>query len=147
VLNAAWKLDSFQTRIFVYVCSTGNVVELKTLFETWIERNIINGVYSLHVQLIWAIYAQKSFRWNEYTPFTSFPAFQVWNRLFSSNKLNVEQTYTNIIICILYEMKTLFASTNWIHVLALGIQLIRGQHCARSMSCSILFNNCFGAGH
>jgi DNA-directed RNA polymerase subunit RPC12/RpoP len=42
VLNRSWKRDSLQMMIFVYVCSTCSVVELKTRFETWITRNDVN---------------------------------------------------------------------------------------------------------
>jgi hypothetical protein len=44
VLNTVWKRDSLQMMIFVYVCSTWGIVELKTRFETWITRNDVNGV-------------------------------------------------------------------------------------------------------
>jgi hypothetical protein len=37
VLNRAWKRVSLQIMIFVYVCSTWSIVELKTRFETWNE--------------------------------------------------------------------------------------------------------------
>jgi hypothetical protein len=43
VLNRAWKLVLFQIMLFVYVCSTWDIVELKTRFETWITRNDLNG--------------------------------------------------------------------------------------------------------
>jgi hypothetical protein len=51
VLNAGWKLESLQMKIFVYVYPTFSVVELKTRFETSIERNEINAVYTFYVQL------------------------------------------------------------------------------------------------
>jgi hypothetical protein len=44
VLNRAWKRDSLQIMIFVYISSTWIIVELKTRFETWITRNDVNGV-------------------------------------------------------------------------------------------------------
>jgi DNA-directed RNA polymerase subunit RPC12/RpoP len=46
VLNRGWKRDSLQMMIFVYVCSTCSVVELKTRFMTWIE---LKGVYTSHI--------------------------------------------------------------------------------------------------
>jgi hypothetical protein len=46
VLNSGWKRDSLQMMIFVCVCSTCSVVELKTRFETW---NEVNGVYRSHI--------------------------------------------------------------------------------------------------
>jgi hypothetical protein len=44
VLNRGWKRDSLQTTIFVYICSTWSIVQIKTRFETWITRNDVNGV-------------------------------------------------------------------------------------------------------
>jgi hypothetical protein len=55
-LNTAWKLDSLQMMILIYVCLTFSVVELKARLETSIERNVVYGVYSFHVQLICAIF-------------------------------------------------------------------------------------------
>jgi hypothetical protein len=45
VLNKAWKRDSPQMMIFVYICSTCSVDKLKTRLETWIANNEIIGVY------------------------------------------------------------------------------------------------------
>jgi hypothetical protein len=39
-----WKRECFQIMIFVNVCSTRSISELKTRFETWITRNDVNGV-------------------------------------------------------------------------------------------------------
>jgi hypothetical protein len=44
LLNRASELDFFQIKIFVYVCSAWSKFELKTLFDTWITRNDVNGV-------------------------------------------------------------------------------------------------------
>jgi hypothetical protein len=49
VLNMAWKHDSLQIMIFVYVCSTCSVVELKTRFQTCKARNDVNGVSLFHL--------------------------------------------------------------------------------------------------
>jgi hypothetical protein len=43
VLNRAWKRDPLQIMIFVYVCSTWSMVEIKTCFETWITRYDVNA--------------------------------------------------------------------------------------------------------
>jgi hypothetical protein len=48
-LNTVWKRDSIQIMIFVNVCSTWSMVELKTRFETWITRNDVIGVSSFHL--------------------------------------------------------------------------------------------------
>jgi hypothetical protein len=44
LLNRFWKLEPLQMMIIVHVSSTCSVVELKTRFETWITRNVVNGV-------------------------------------------------------------------------------------------------------
>jgi hypothetical protein len=49
VLNRGWKRDSLQIMIFLYVCSTWSIVELKTPFETWITSNDVNGVSLFHL--------------------------------------------------------------------------------------------------
>jgi hypothetical protein len=43
-LNRKWTRDSLQIVIFVYVCSTCTLVELKTRFETLITRNDVKGI-------------------------------------------------------------------------------------------------------
>jgi hypothetical protein len=48
VLNRAWKTISLQIMIFVYVCLTWNIDEIKTRFEKWITRNYVNGVSLFH---------------------------------------------------------------------------------------------------
>jgi hypothetical protein len=40
VLNTAWKRDFLQTLIFVNICSTWCMVQIKTGFETSITRNV-----------------------------------------------------------------------------------------------------------
>jgi hypothetical protein len=49
--------DSLEIMILVYVCSTSSVVELKTLFETWIARNDVNGVYWFHLSYLITVWA------------------------------------------------------------------------------------------
>jgi hypothetical protein len=44
MLNTGWKNDSPQMMIFVNVCSTRRMVQLKTSFETSIKRNDVYGV-------------------------------------------------------------------------------------------------------
>jgi hypothetical protein len=45
VLNTVWERDSLQIKIIVSVWSTWGIVELKTLFETWITSNDVDGVF------------------------------------------------------------------------------------------------------
>jgi hypothetical protein len=52
VLNRCWKRDSLQMLIFVNVCSTWSIVELKRCFETRISRNVVNGVRFFTLLLI-----------------------------------------------------------------------------------------------
>jgi hypothetical protein len=56
VLNRGWKIDSIQIMIFVYVCSTWGIFEIKSRFETGIIRNNVNGVRLFHLsylKLLW----------------------------------------------------------------------------------------------
>jgi hypothetical protein len=57
VLNSGWKRVSLQITIFVYVCSTWSIVELKTRFETWITRNDVNGVSLFNLSYVITIMA------------------------------------------------------------------------------------------
>jgi hypothetical protein len=52
VLNTGWKSDPVQMNIFVNICSTCIVVELKTRLETWNARNDLNGVYLFHLSYL-----------------------------------------------------------------------------------------------
>jgi hypothetical protein len=49
VQNRGWIPDSLQIIIFVYVCSTWCIVELETLFDSWITRNDRNGISLFHL--------------------------------------------------------------------------------------------------
>jgi hypothetical protein len=63
VLNTVWKRDSLQMIIFVNVCSTCSVIELKTRFKTWITRSGSNGVnFFLYLYLI-TLMAYLSSQW------------------------------------------------------------------------------------
>jgi hypothetical protein len=75
VLNRAWKPESLQMMISVYVCSTWGTVELKTRFETWITRNDVNGVISFSPPLF-----NKSYALRVLTMDTKCPnqVFYVW---------------------------------------------------------------------
>jgi hypothetical protein len=49
VLNTGWKRDSLQMMVFVNICSTCSIIELKTRFETWITRNVGKCVSLFHL--------------------------------------------------------------------------------------------------
>jgi hypothetical protein len=52
VLNRGWKRDSRTIMIFVYVTSTWIIGQIKTLFETCITKNDLNGVCLLHLSYL-----------------------------------------------------------------------------------------------
>jgi hypothetical protein len=56
VLNTAWIRDSIQM-IFVNVCSTWSMVELKTRFETWLTKNDVNGVSLFYLSYLTTLMA------------------------------------------------------------------------------------------
>jgi hypothetical protein len=49
--------------IFVYICSTCSVVELKTRFETCITRNDVNGVNLFHLSYLIILPAYVCSQW------------------------------------------------------------------------------------
>jgi hypothetical protein len=52
VLNTASKCDSLHMMIFVNICSTWSLVQLKTRFVTWITRNDVIGVSLFHLSYL-----------------------------------------------------------------------------------------------
>jgi hypothetical protein len=64
VLNRCWKRDSLQIMIFVYICSTWTMVQLKTRFETWITRNDVNGVSLFHLSYLITLMAYICSQWS-----------------------------------------------------------------------------------
>jgi hypothetical protein len=63
VLNRRWKRDSLRMMIFVYVCWTCSMVELKPRFQTWITRNDVNGVNLFHLSYLITLTAYLCSRW------------------------------------------------------------------------------------
>jgi hypothetical protein len=63
VLSRGCKRDSFQIMIFLHVCSTWSIVELKTRFETWITRNDVNGVSWFHLSYLITLMAYLCSQW------------------------------------------------------------------------------------
>jgi hypothetical protein len=63
VLNTGWKRDSLQIMLFVYICSTWGIVELKTSFETWIKRNVVSGVSFVHTSYLITLMAYLCSQW------------------------------------------------------------------------------------
>jgi hypothetical protein len=52
VPSRAWKSDSFQIIIFVYVCSAWGIFELKMRFESWKKKNDVNGECLFHISYL-----------------------------------------------------------------------------------------------
>jgi hypothetical protein len=63
VLNTGWKRDSLQVMIFVNVCSTWSKDELKTRFEAWLTRNVVNGVSLFHLYYLITLMAYLCSQW------------------------------------------------------------------------------------
>jgi hypothetical protein len=84
VLYGGWKRDSLQMMIFVYVCSTWRMVELKTRFETWITKMTLNGVSLFHLSYL---ITPVSYQCSQWTPNVQTKYFH-WsiNRLFVLNR-------------------------------------------------------------
>jgi hypothetical protein len=64
VIDWVWKSDSLQIMIFVNVCSTWDIVQLRTRFETWITWNDVNAVSLFHssylIRLLPYLYSQRT---------------------------------------------------------------------------------------
>jgi hypothetical protein len=63
VLNTGWYRDSLQMMVFVNVCSTWGILELKTCFETWITRKDVNGVSLFHLSYLITLLAYLCSQW------------------------------------------------------------------------------------
>jgi hypothetical protein len=63
VLNTGWKRESLQMKIFVNVCSTWNIFEIKTRLETWINRNVVNCVSFFHLSYLITLMAYLCSQW------------------------------------------------------------------------------------
>jgi hypothetical protein len=65
VPNTCWKQESLQIIIFVKVCSTWRIVELKMSFEKWIRRNDVNGISLFHLFYLLTLMA---YLWSQRSP-------------------------------------------------------------------------------
>jgi hypothetical protein len=54
-----------QIMIFVYICSTGGIVDLNTRFEMWITRTDVNGVIMFHLSYL---ITRIVYLWSQRTP-------------------------------------------------------------------------------
>jgi hypothetical protein len=63
VLNIGWKRVSIQMIIFVNICSTWSIVELKTRFEPWTKVNDVNGVSLFHLSYLVTLMAYPCSQW------------------------------------------------------------------------------------
>jgi hypothetical protein len=82
VLNRCWKPDFLQMTMFVNVCSTCSVVQLKTRYETRITRNDVNGVILFHLSYLITL---KGYLCSQWTPLVQIKYFKFDlpnNRLF-----------------------------------------------------------------
>jgi hypothetical protein len=65
VLNRACKHFFLHIMIFVYVCSIWRIVELKSRFDSWRTRNVVNGVSMFHLSYLMTL---MSFLCSQWTP-------------------------------------------------------------------------------
>jgi uncharacterized membrane protein len=97
-----WKRDAFQIMIFVYVCSTWGIVELKTRFQKWITRNDVNGVSLFNFSYLITLMGYLCSQW---TPNVQIKYFIFdWSiyRLFVLNEVwkpNFLQIMIFVIVC------------------------------------------------
>jgi hypothetical protein len=99
VLNRCWKSDSLQIMIFVYICSTWSVVEIKTRFETWITRNDVNVVSLFHFSYLktfmaylfseWTTNIQIKYFMYDCSNYTAFVLNRGWKRDSPNNNIRI----------------------------------------------------------
>jgi hypothetical protein len=104
--------------IFVYVCSTCSMVELKALFETWITRNCINGVNFFHLSYLITLTVYLCSQWAPNVQIKYFMCDLSIYRLFVLNRCWKRDSLQMMIIvyicstCSVVELKTHFET--WI---------------------------------
>jgi hypothetical protein len=116
VLNRGWKRDFLKIMIFVYVCSTWVIFELKTRFERWITG--IHGVRSFHFSYIITLMGYLCSQWTpnvqnmyfifDWSIFTIFVLKRGWRR-------DSLQIMVFVYVCstwVIFELKTRFET--WI---------------------------------
>jgi hypothetical protein len=146
VLNMVLNHDSLQMMIFVNVCSACSVVELKTLFETWIARNDVNGVYWFNLSYLITVLALVV-RLNVLTMDTNCrnQVLYVW-------MVDIQTIFTK------YGLETWLPPNDNIRICLLDMQVSWAKNAIwnlNSKKCSkrcifvshLLFSNCFVAGH
>jgi hypothetical protein len=128
LLNTAWKHDSLQMMIFVYIWSTWSNGELKTCFETWITRKDVNGVSLFLLSYLITLMAYKCSQrtWNVQMKYFKFD----WTiyKLFVLNigwKRDSIQIMILVHVCLAWsivELKTRFATRiTWNDVSAVSL--------------------------
>jgi hypothetical protein len=85
VLNRCWKQDPLQIKIFVYLCSTWCMVELKTRFDSRITRNVVNGVSLIHLSYLITLMAYLCSQWTPNVQIMYFASDWWMYRLFVLN--------------------------------------------------------------
>jgi hypothetical protein len=146
VLNTVWKHDSLQMMIFVYVCSTYSIIELKTLIETWIARNDVNGVCWFRLSFLITIW-----HWSLHL-----------NLLTMGTKCQNQVMYVWLVdlqtICTKYELETWLPPNDDIRICLLDMQRSWTKNIIWNLKSKkwskwcilvsiLIFNICLGSGH
>jgi DNA-directed RNA polymerase subunit RPC12/RpoP len=100
--------------IFVYVCSTCSVDDLKTRFEKWIRRNNVNGANLIHLPYLVTLTAYLYSQWSPNIQITYFMCDWSNYRQFVINKAWKPNSLQKMIFvyvcskCSVVELKTRF---------------------------------------
>jgi hypothetical protein len=114
VVNMGWKRDSLQMMIFLNVCTTCSVHELKTRVETRIARNDVNGVYWFNISYLITVSAYLCSHWAPPLNINYFVFHWSFNRIFVPNKARKRDSLQMVIfeyVCStfsVFEVKTRF---------------------------------------
>jgi hypothetical protein len=102
VINTWWKLDSLQIKIYLNVCSTWSMAEVKTSFETWITWNDVKGVSLIHLLYVMTLNGFLMFTMDTKRPNEVFYVKWLIYRLFvlnRSGKLDYLQIMIFVYVC------------------------------------------------
>jgi hypothetical protein len=128
---------------YSYVSSTCSVVELKTLFETWIERSDVYGVYWFHFSYLitglvylcsqWAPLVQIKYFMFYWSIYKIFVLSKAWKRYSL-------QVIIFVFLCLLDMQRIWTKNAIW------NLNTMKWSKWCIYVS-PFLFNNCFGAGY
>jgi hypothetical protein len=105
VLNTAWKRDPLHIMIFVNICSTWFMVQIKTRFETWVTKEDVNGVNLFNLYYLITLVVYLCSQWTTNVQIIYFNVDWSNYRLFVLNRGWKRESFQIMIFECLLDMK------------------------------------------